>query len=162
MVISSLRATALAMLLALAAPATAAAEAPPAEGLPAAAGPAAAVVDAFHAALRRGDTAAASALLSDDVLVFEEGRAERSKAEYSLRHLGADAAFSQAVRGEIGRRRGHSAGDMAWIATEGRTRGTYRGTKVNRVTDETMVLRRVGDAWKIVHIHWSSAESSVE
>lgn len=55
---------------------------------------AAAVVDAFHAALRRGDTRAAAALLSDDALIFETGGAERSKAEYAAHHLPADAEFS--------------------------------------------------------------------
>jgi ketosteroid isomerase-like protein len=158
MVTRSLRAVWAAALLSLAAPAAAS----PADGVAASAEPAAAVVDAFHAALRRGDTAAASALLTDDVLVFEEGRAERSKAEYALRHLAADAAFSKAVAGVVTRRRGDAAGDFAWIATEGRTKGSYRGTDVNRVTDETMVLRRIEGAWKIVHIHWSSAQSSVE
>ena len=123
---------------------------------------AATVVDAFHAALRRGDTASAAALLTDDALIFEEGRAERSKAEYSLRHLGADAEYSKAVKGERVRRVGDSAGDMAWIATEGRSKGRFRGSEVNRVTDETMLLRRIGGTWKIVHIHWSSAQSSVE
>jgi len=162
MVTRSLRAAALVSLLAVAVPVAAEPPAPPAEAISAVAGPAAATVDAFHAALRRGDTAAASALLTDDALIFEEGRAERSKAEYALRHLGADAAFSQAVPGVISRRRGDAAGDFAWIATEGRTRGRYRGSEVNRVTDETMVLRRVGETWKIVHIHWSSAQSSVE
>lgn len=149
------------VLLAFAAPA-AAADPAPIEAVPPEARAAAATVDAFHEALRRGDTEAASALLSDDVLVFEEGRAERSKAEYAARHLGADAAFSKAVRGVSTRRRGDAAGDLAWIATEGRSKGRYRGTEVNRVTDETMVLRRVGETWRIVHIHWSSAQSSVE
>jgi ketosteroid isomerase-like protein len=162
MVTRSLRAAALAPLLALATPATAEPAASPADSVSAAAQPAAATVDAFHAALRRGDTAAASALLTDDVLVFEEGRAERSKAEYAARHLGADAAFSQSVAGVVSRRRGYAEGDFAWIATEGRTKGKYRGTKVDRTTDETMVLRRVAGTWKIVHIHWSSAQSSVE
>ncbi len=36
------------------------------------------VVDAFHAALRAGDTAKAAALLADDALIFEAGYAERS------------------------------------------------------------------------------------
>ena len=121
-----------------------------------------AVVDAFHAALRRGDTEAASALLVDEALIFEEGRAERSKAEYARQHLAADAAFSKAVPSAVARRRADAAGDLAWVATEGTTKGRFRGTDVNRVTDETMVLRRVGGAWKIVHIHWSSAQSSVE
>ena len=65
-------------------------------------------------------------------------------------------------RASTSRRRGDAAGDFAWIATEGRTKGRYRGNEVNRVTDETMVLRRVGGTWKIVHIHWSSAQSAVE
>ena len=134
----------------------------PAVAVSPAAPSAAAVVDAFHAALRRGDRKAALALLADEALVFEEGRAERSKAEYASHHLGADSAFSQAVPGEKTRRRGDAAGDMAWVATEGRTKGSYRGTAVDRTTDETMVLRRLRGSWKIVHIHWSSAQSSVE
>ncbi|HEX8620957.1 MAG TPA: nuclear transport factor 2 family protein [Allosphingosinicella sp.] len=166
MVRFSVRATALGALLflgtACAAQDRAPAAAAPQEALSAQAAEAAATVDAFHAALRRGDTAAASALLTEDVLVFEEGRAERSKSEYAVRHLGADAEFSKAVSGKVGRRRGSAAGDFAWIATEGRTRGSFRGTEVDRVTDETMVLRRIDGAWKIVHIHWSSAQSSVE
>jgi ketosteroid isomerase-like protein len=141
----------LAALMAAAAPAPAGAVAP-------AATEAAAVVDTFHAALRRGDTAAAAALLTDDALIFEEGRAERSKAEYSARHLGADAEYSKAAPAERVRRIGDAAGDMAWIATEGRSKGRFRGTEVNRVTDETMVLRRIGGTWKIVHIHWSSGK----
>jgi ketosteroid isomerase-like protein len=162
MVARSLRAAAAAASLALSAAAAATGTASPTETVAPAARDAAATVDAFHAALRSGDTKAAADLLTDDALVFEEGRAERSKAEYQLRHLGADADFSKAVKAAIVRRRGDAAGDMAWIATEGRAEGRFRGADVNRVTDETMVLRRIGGAWKIVHIHWSSAASSVE
>jgi ketosteroid isomerase-like protein len=162
MVSRSFRAIMWVAFLALAAPAAAERGPVPAEAVSAAALPAAATVDAFHAALRRGDTGAAAALLADDALIFEEGRAERSKAEYALRHLAADAAFSKAVPGVRTRRRGDASGDFAWIATEGRSKGSYRGSEVNRVTDETMVLRRASGGWKIVHIHWSSAQSSVE
>jgi ketosteroid isomerase-like protein len=165
MVTRSLRLLALAAALAPAVPA-AAMEAPPAAALAEDVSPgardAAVTIDAFHAALRRGDTEGAVALVADDALIFEEGRAERSKAEYAARHLAADAAFSKAVPGVVTRRRGAAAGDMAWIATEGRTKGRYRGTEVDRVTAETMVLRRAEGAWKIVHIHWSSAQSSTE
>ena len=118
---------------------------------------AAAIVDAFHAALKRGDQEAAASLMSDDALIFEEGGAERSKAEYRAQHLPADAEFSQAVRASATRRSGEAAGSLALITTEGRTTGTFRGKAVDRITTETMVLRRDGQAWKIVHIHWSSA-----
>ncbi len=125
--------------------------------LPAGARAPAAGVDKFHDALRRGDTVSAAGLLVDDALIFEEGAAERSKQEYASHHLGADAAFSQAIASRITRRTGVAVGDMAWIASEGRTTGTYKGKAVDRITTETMVLRRTGKAWRIVHIHWSSA-----
>ena len=124
----------------------------------AAARPAAAVVDGFHAALRRGDTKAALGALADNALIFESGGAERSKAEYASHHLSADSAGTQAVASEVTRRTGEAAGNVAWIATEGRTRGSYKGKPIDEVTTETMVLRRAGRGWKIVHIHWSSAK----
>ena len=157
----SLRDAVLASLLALAVPA-AAADSVDLDAVSPAARRAAAAVDAFHSALRAGDRRAALALLAEDALIFEQGRAERSKAEYAAHHLGDDSAFSRAVPGEKLRRRGDAAGDFAWIATEGRSRGRYRDTDIDRVTDETMVLRRAKGAWRIVHIHWSSAEASVD
>lgn len=127
--------------------------------IPASARDAAATVDAFHEALHRGDSAAAAALLADDALIFEEGGAERSKAEYAAHHLPADAAFSQIVGSTVTRRAGGSSGPFAWIASEGRMAGTYKGKAVDRVTAESMLLRRIGTTWKIVHVHWSSAAS---
>jgi len=119
--------------------------------------PAARVVDAFHAALRRGDTKAALSHLTEDSLIYEAGGVERGRQEYASHHLAADAAFARAVPGTITRRAGQGVGDIAWLATEGRTKGTYKDKPVDRITSETMVLRRVAGAWKIVHIHWSSA-----
>jgi hypothetical protein len=96
--------------------------------------------------------------IADDALIFEGGGVERSKAEYAAHHLAADATFSQAVPSTLTRREGHAIGAMAWIASEGRTTGTYLGKPIDQVTAETMILRRVGRDWKIVHIHWSSAK----
>jgi ketosteroid isomerase-like protein len=120
---------------------------------------AARTVDAFHAALARGDTAAAAALLVDDALVFEHGRAERSRAEYAGHHLPGDAAYAQATRHETTRRSGRVAGDLAYVVSEGRTTGRFRDKDVDQVSVETMVLTRVGDDWKIMHVHWSSRAS---
>ena len=74
-------------------------------------------------------------------------------------NIGADAAFSKAVPGKVTRRAGEAAGNIAWIATEGRTTGTWKAKAIDRVTTETMVLRRSGGGWKIVHVHWSSAQA---
>ena len=123
------------------------------------AGPAA-TVDQFHAALAKGDMVAAAALLSDDALIFEQGGVERSKAEYAGHHLPADAEYAKAVASQLVKRTERTEGNLAWIGSEGRAKGTFRGKAVDRVSTETMVLRRSGDAWKIVHIHWSGAAAS--
>lgn len=117
---------------------------------------AAKVVDAFHAALDRGDTIAAAGFLFDALVVFEGGEAERSKAEYAGHHLAADAVFAQAVGSQMTRRSGGASGDLAWVASEGRSLGRYKDREVDRITTETMVLRRVSGTWRIVHVHWSS------
>lgn len=117
---------------------------------------AAAVVDAFHAALKAGDTTAALALLAPDVMIFEEGGAERSRDEYASHHLGSDAAFAAASEAAVTLRSGRIAGDLAWIMSEGRTTGQFNGRAVDRLTTETMVLERGADGWRIRHIHWSS------
>ncbi len=141
-------------------PATAAA---PDTSLADTARPAAAAVDAFHAALRRDDPRAALALVADDAIVFEDGRAERSKAEYALHHAAADAAFSKAVPSKRLSRTAQAAGGLALVLTESRTKGRFNGQDVDRIMVETMVLRRDNaGAWKIVHIHWSSAQPSTE
>ena len=134
--------------------------APPAQTVAAPAQAAAAVVDAFHAALRRGDVKAAESYLAENALIFESGGVERGKAEYAAHHLGADAEFSKAVPSTVTRRAGDSVGNLAWVATEGRTNGSFKGKSLNLVTTESMVLRRTGSKWKIVHIHWSSASGS--
>jgi ketosteroid isomerase-like protein len=125
-------------------------------GVSEAARPAAAIVEAFHAALVRGDAAAARALLADNVLIFEAGSVERSAAEYGGHHMPGDMAFAKAVPGIVTNRSGDSDGNTAWIASEGRTTGNYKGKPVDRLSTETMVLVRMGDAWRIRHIHWSS------
>ena len=117
---------------------------------------AATAVDAFHAALKAGDTAAALTLLAPEVMIFEEGVAERSRDEYASHHLGADAAFAAATAAGISHRSGWADGDVAWIATEGRTTGQFNGRPVDRLSAETMVLKRHADGWRIHHIHWSS------
>ena len=123
---------------------------------------AAKVVDAFHAALARADTAAAADFLTDAMLVFEAGGAERSKTEYASHHLPADAVFAEAVGSELTRRSGGASGNLAWVASEGRTKGRYKDRDVDQVTTETMVLQRVSGVWKIVHVHWSSRATAAK
>jgi len=117
---------------------------------------AAAVVSAFHAALKADDRDGALAMLAEDVMIFEEGGAERSRDEYAAHHLAADAGFAAATAVTITRRAGWADGDVAWITTEGRTTGLAGDRTIDRLTVETVILKRGPDGWRIQHIHWSS------
>lgn len=113
-------------------------------------------VEGFHAALAAGETQRALDYLAPDVLIVEEGGAERSRAEYASHHLAADAAFTRAVPSMLLSSTGDAIGDLAYIVTESRMTGTYNGKPVDRLSAESMVLRHGSAGWKIVHIHWSS------
>lgn len=150
----------LATALILSAPAAAAHERPVSTGSVQAVSdvtaPAVAVVDAFHAALGSGDPEAVLSLLTEDVMVLEEGGAERSRDEYAGHHLPADMTFAAATAAEVTRRAAWVEGDVAWVLTEGRTTGAFNDPPIDRLTAETMILHRDGDTWRIRHIHWSS------
>jgi ketosteroid isomerase-like protein len=120
---------------------------------------AAAVVDAFHAALTKGDRDAALALLDDDVRIFEQGWVERSKAEYAAHHLESDAEFAMAVSSAQTTRTGTIVGDLAYVATESASKGKFKDKDVDAISIETMVLRLSESGWQIVHIHWSSRKA---
>lgn len=115
-------------------------------------------VDAFHKALADGDANQALALLADDVLIYEGGGAETSKAEYASHHLDADMAFLKGVKQIVSARSAQASGDVAWVTSQGEATGTYKDKTIDSASTETMVLRRSDGQWKIVHIHWSSAD----
>lgn len=114
------------------------------------------VVARFHAALAGGDAAAAAALLDPAATIFEEGYVERSKADYVASHLPADIAFTRAIHETLERRDVTAGSDMAVVTSESRLTGVFKDKAVDRVSVETMALRRGPGGWRIVHIHWSS------
>lgn len=115
------------------------------------------VVEAFHAALDRGDEAAVRALLLPDVYIAESGGVERSMEEYAGHHMPADMAFSEAVSRNVTEMRGLESGDLAVFMSEAVSHGAFRGSEIHSRTMETMVVRRTDAGWRIAHIHWSSA-----
>jgi ketosteroid isomerase-like protein len=114
-----------------------------------------AAVTQFHAALAKGDAAAAAALLDPAATIFEEGYVERTKAEYVAGHLPADIEFTRAVKETLDRRDVVAGSEMAVVTSESRIQGTFKEKAVDRISIETMVLRRGPGGWRIVHIHWS-------
>ena len=113
-----------------------------------------AVVEQFHAAMKRGDAEAVAALMADDAVIYEQGWVEVSKEEYVTGHLPGDISYSVGMTDQVVRRRVSTSGSFAVVMTQSRTTGTYEGKPVDREGTETMVLKRVKGALIITHIQW--------
>jgi ketosteroid isomerase-like protein len=115
-----------------------------------------AAAEHFGAALRAGDMKAVAAALDPAVLILESGGAERSREEYLGHHAINDAAFLKGSHSQLLRRTARLDGDTVWIGTESELHARKDGKPLTLRSTETMVLRQVDGAWRIVHIHWSS------
>lgn len=113
------------------------------------------VVHAFHRALASGDGDAARSLLSSEVRVLEGGGVE-TLSEYVEHHLPADMAFAEAVERERSALEVFVRGEVAWVVSDSRARGTFRDREIDSRVAELMVLARHGGEWRIEAIHWSS------
>ena len=115
-----------------------------------------AAVERFSAALAAGDLVKVAAELDANVVILESGGAEHSSAEYMAGHAKSDAAFLKTAHMMLKNRTAVAGVDMAWVASENEIH-TMRGEQMLTIfSTETMVLKKTGTAWKIVHIHWSS------
>jgi hypothetical protein len=116
-----------------------------------------AVVDAFHLALRSGDTSAALKLLSVGVSIFEQGFVDQTRADYAGGHIAADAAFAEGTITQVLERRIIWLGaDAACVISKTRTQGNFQGHGIDLVGTESMVLQHGTNGWTIQHIHWSA------
>ena len=142
---------------ALAVPASAA-TAPPdfVQDIEPAAHEAVAVVAEFSAAIKAGRIDKAGALLDPKVLVLESGSSERSRDQYLAEHAQADADYLRDASLTLRYRQARRVGDIAWVGTESIISHDKAGKTTSSLATETVVLRKTAQAWKIVHIHWSS------
>lgn len=116
---------------------------------------AARTVIAFNDALKAGDSKKARSLLDDKVLIYEGGGVERSAEEYVNHHMLADIKYLAAVDSKTLEHQVHINGDTALSTSRSKKIGTYKGKDVDYEGMETMVLRKINNTWKIIHIHWS-------
>jgi ketosteroid isomerase-like protein len=116
------------------------------------------VVDAFHKALTDGDAAGALSLLGQDLVVFEFGLVDPTMQAYAFAHLPADMNMASQTTWTVQSRRMGGTGDQRWVLSSYKVTGKGAdGQPFEQMTMETMILQKVGDAYRIVHIHWSTA-----
>ncbi|WP_237055664.1 YybH family protein [Microbulbifer sediminum] len=118
--------------------------------------PAGKTVESFHRALRSGNREGVLHALADNVVIFEGGKVERSRAEYASHHLEADMRFLQQVQATQLELQVTESRELAYSYGRSRLQGSYEGKALDLESMETLVLKRVGQEWKIVQVHWSS------
>lgn len=113
-------------------------------------------VSAFRRALETGDRVTALELLSPDLVVYESGDVDATRADYAAHHLDADLAFLARAKVKVLQQSASRDGALALVTTRSRT-ATPSGDLIGT---ETMVLRLGAQGWRIVHIHWSSRRAT--
>jgi len=111
---------------------------------------------AFHQALKEGDHAKVDQVLADDVMIFEGGGVERSKAEYAQHHMSADMAYLKEMSVETLEHHVKVDGNVAVSMARSKVNGSYKGKTVAHEGMETITLLKQNGQWRINHIHWSN------
>ncbi|KKO44755.1 hypothetical protein WG68_14010 [Arsukibacterium ikkense] len=117
--------------------------------------PAAKAVTEFHAALKAADASAVKRLLAEDVIIFEGGSVERSRAEYESHHMAADMAFLKDLSVATIEHHVRVQGDSAVSLARSKVSGQFKDKSIDHTGMETMTLQLRGGNWQITHIHWS-------
>ena len=115
-----------------------------------------ATVQAFQKALQHADVATANTLLAPDVLIYEAGGEETSRAEYAAAHMKGDMEFMADATAETLGQRLLTEGKLAVVSSRTRIRGVNHGKPLDLFSTETMVLKLTPEGWRIAHIHWSA------
>lgn len=121
------------------------------------------VVDDFHKALRNLDTAGALSLLDRGLVVYEFGIVDPTVESYGLRHLPHDMDQARATSWKLETRRTGGEGNDRWVLSTYRVTGkTVDSRPIDHTTLETVILRRSGASFRIVHVHWSTSDGAFQ
>lgn len=118
-----------------------------------------AATQTFQDALKRGDRAAALALLAPNAQISEGGETQ-SRDAYAAHHLGEDIAFLKNAKIKLLSRASMEKGDSAQVASESEISAVEKGKPLVLRNREVMDLKRISDAWKIAAIRWDSQQSA--
>ncbi len=121
-------------------------------------GPAEVALQAFSDALEVGNSDLAIARLAPGLKVVEDG-VEESRAEYVGGHLAADIAYQKSVKTVLLERSVVNESPVqARIVSKLRMVSNRSDKMIDSLVDETAVLTKLPDGWKIVLLKWDSAK----
>ena len=114
-----------------------------------------AAAEAFHAALKKGDRAAALALLAPEVTVSEGGETQ-SREQYAAGHLGEDVAFLKSASIKPLSMGSMPMGDTAMVGSRSEIRTSHDGQPIALLSTEMLTLKKAPTGWLITRIEWAS------
>jgi uncharacterized membrane protein/ketosteroid isomerase-like protein len=117
---------------------------------------AAKTVIAFHKALISGNAEAARPHLNEAIVIFEGGGVERSAEEYASHHMLSDMSFLKELKITSLEHQVNVNGNMAVSMSRSQMQGVFNDKEIDIQSMETIVLNKVNEQWKIIHIHWSN------
>ncbi|NVJ97318.1 MAG: nuclear transport factor 2 family protein [Alphaproteobacteria bacterium] len=113
------------------------------------------VADAFHDAITYGDEKAVKAALAPHVKILEGGHAQTSRADYMAGHMKSDMAFIPYMVRTVLERDTKIDGDIAWVTTFSRMKGSYNGKDYDFPSRELLVIENIEGKWQITLVHWT-------
>jgi ketosteroid isomerase-like protein len=114
------------------------------------------IVAIFHDALSKGDTAKVMNILAPNVIIYESGYVEHSRAEYAAHHLPEDIKFAQRSSLKVLNLAEKRTGDFSLVMEETETTAQQNNKQVKYFGTGSLLLEKINDEWLITHIHWSS------
>lgn len=112
----------------------------------------------FEEAIVMNNAAKAKELLHPEALILE-GASIETQEEYLSHHFHSDGKFLSAMGREVLSQQININENTAWVTTKSHLTGTYNAREIDLQSLELAVLNRVDGVWKIMAVHWSSANN---
>ena len=109
----------------------------------------------LHSALQSGDESTIKSIMHETVLIFEGSGAERSLEEYASHHMKSDIKFLKSMAVKLLERNILIEGNVAVSSSRSKIKGTYKGKSFEKITVETLTLKKIDGIWKVIRVHWS-------
>lgn len=120
--------------------------------------------DSFREALARydksvegGDVETVKGLLAPEVLLFEHSVRNDGLADVFENHLKPEILEAKNWRLDYSDARITPGAELTLVTRQYRIHGSVEGKAVDSAGNETLVWKKGGNGWKIVHIHYSHA-----
>ena len=116
-----------------------------------------AAIEKYDRAVGAKDVATVRTLLAPDVLLYEHSVRNAGIEDVFENHLKPEIVEFEDMKMEFNDVRLDSSTDFGVLTRQYSLKGKLRGREINAKGNETLVWKRAGTEWKIVHIHYSHA-----